>query len=87
MEEEDFSGCEVTVMDSGSQPEGDNSAANMSEGSSSSTTSTSQKRKKKYTSPVWNFFEKNDDQFASCIICDTKYQHSNNTSNLDKVLL
>ena len=43
------------------------------------------KRSKKYTSPVWQYFDKCDDQFAICTVCGDKYQHSNNTSNLAKV--
>ena len=47
--------------------------------------STSRKRSKTFTSPVWNYFEKcNDDQFACCTICGAKYQQSKNTSNLTK---
>ena len=49
--------------------------------------SASKRASKKYTSPIWNYFEKVQDQpnFASCLICGLKYQHSSNTSNLAKV--
>ena len=36
-------------------------------------------------SPVWNYFEKTEGNFAICILRKAKYQHSNNTSNLSKV--
>lgn len=47
------------------------------------------KRPKKQTSPIWTYFEKCEDEpnFARCIICGSKYQHSSNTSNLGKVIL
>ena len=81
----------VSSLQSESQPgpsativsETSTSGASTSEASTSATTS--RKRAKKYTSPVWNYFEKSDAQFACCVICCAKYQHSNNTSNLAKV--
>ena len=42
-------------------------------------------RRRKLRSPVWNYFEKTEGNFAICILCKAKYQHSNNTSNLSKV--
>ena len=44
---------------------------------------------KKQSSPIWNYFERCEDQpnFARCIICGSKCQHSSNTSNLAKVIL
>ena len=55
--------------------------------SATSEATITRKRTKKYTSPVWNYFEKCDSEpgFASCLLCGMKYQHSNNTSNLSKV--
>ena len=41
--------------------------------------------RRKPISPVWNYFEKTGENFAICILCITKYQHSNNTSNLSEV--
>uniref|UniRef100_A0A1X7SDU3 BED-type domain-containing protein n=1 Tax=Amphimedon queenslandica TaxID=400682 RepID=A0A1X7SDU3_AMPQE len=43
-------------------------------------------RKRKYRSPIWNYFDKVEGNFAFCILCKVKYQHSNNTSNLSKHL-
>ena len=42
-------------------------------------------RKRKFRSPIWNYFNKVEGNFAVCILCKSKYQHSNNTSNLSKV--
>ena len=39
--------------------------------------------RRKLRSPVCNYFEKTN--FAICILCKAKYQHSNNTSNFSKV--
>ena len=48
--------------------------------------STSTKRSETFTCPVWNYFEKcNDNQLARCAIYGAKYRLSNNTSNLAKV--
>jgi hypothetical protein len=49
---------------------------------------TSKRYSKKQTSPIWNYFEKCVDKpnFAKCIVCGMNYQHSNNTSNLSKVV-
>ena len=56
------------------------------EPSQATATNVQKKRSKKYTSPVWQYFEKClDGQFALCTVCGEKYQHSNNTSNLAKV--
>ena len=41
-------------------------------------------RKRKFRSPIWNYFNKAESNFAVCILCKSKYQHSNNTSNLVK---
>lgn len=42
-------------------------------------------RKRKYRSLIWHYCEKTEGNFALCILCKAKYQHSNNTSNLSKV--
>ena len=47
----------------------------------------SRKRSRKIISPIWSYFEKLDkDAFARCLVCGSKYQKSNNTSNLAKVI-
>ena len=46
----------------------------------------SRKRSRKVVSPILNFFEKSEDAFARCLVCGSRYQHSNNTSNLAKVM-
>ena len=48
--------------------------------------STETVRKRKRSSPIWAYFKKCEDTFAECLVCGAKYQHSNNTSNLAKVL-
>ena len=52
----------------------------------SSAPSTSRKRSR-YRSPIWNYFtlDSSSPSKAICSICGSKYQHSNNTSNLVKV--
>jgi hypothetical protein len=37
-------------------------------------------RKRKCRSPIWNYFDKVEGNYAVCTICKSKYQHSNNTS-------
>ena len=56
-----------------------------STGNCCSTGTSSRKRTRKVVSPIWSCFEKCEDNFARCLICGSKYQHSNNTSNLAKV--
>ena len=48
--------------------------------------SMAKKRSKKHT--IWQYFEKCADNklMTMCTVCGKKYQHSNNTSNLAKVL-
>ena len=56
------------------------------EASTHETTVTTQNRSRKVKSAIWTYFEKCEDSgFARCLICGSKYQHSNNTSNLAKV--
>ena len=83
LQSESQPGSSATIVPETSTSQASTSEASISEASASATTS--RKRAKKYTSPVWNYYEKIDAQFACCVICGAKYQHSNNTSNLAKV--
>ena len=60
-----------------------------SQPSSAASQSLAHKRSNKATSPVWNYFQRcnSDGAYARWLVCNAKYQHSNNTSNLAKVRL
>ena len=72
--------ADVEIVLSQGQGEGQGEGQQDSDGSPN-------EQKRKFQSPIWNYFNKVEGNFAVCMLCKSKYQHSNNTSNLSKVFL
>ena len=66
LQSESQPGPSATIVSETSTSEASTSEASTSEASTSATTS--RKRPKKYTSPVWNYFEKSD-ACSVCLLC------------------